>query len=63
MAIRAAARATGSSVSAPDEAAVQRLVDQAVEQGLPRFVEDESVIRRVAAVVRSAEQASSEAAA
>lgn len=50
-------------MSAPDEAAVQRLVDQAVEQGLPRFVEDESVIRRVAAVVRSAEQASSEAAA
>lgn len=36
-------------------AAVQRLVDQAVEQGLPRYVEDEAVIRRVASTIRSAE--------
>lgn len=41
-------------MSAPD-AAVQRLVDQAVEQGLPRYVEDETVIRRVASIIRSPE--------
>lgn len=36
------------------DAAVQRLVDQAVEQGLPLYVEDETVIRRVASIIRTA---------
>lgn len=32
---------------------VQRLLDQRAEQGLPRYVEDPAVIRRVATVLRA----------
>lgn len=36
------------------EAAVQRLLDQRADQGLPPEVEDQGVIDQVAAIVRNA---------
>lgn len=40
---------------AVDQATVDRLVQQAVDQGLPRHVEDERALNLIAGIVRSAD--------